>query len=143
MKEILLDKVKIALGRKLSPSQKGSAVALSESERWRNYYTVGDTFINSNGKPNPIDFLGKNPSGEFVRRRQGFKLETTPDASFGSRILHTNWDPYGSIKELYNEDGLLTEKFEERGALRYSYESTRRVYNPPGRFFGRKVKEKK
>ena len=133
--EKILDKLKIVLGRKLSPEPMANARLRTGSEQY--YFTVSS----DTEKPKRIDMLERLLSGEFVRYKQGFEWMTTPDSSYGMERPHTGYYPYGSVRQLYNQNGLLTEKVITSGCLIYSFNSVTRIFNPPGRFIGRKIKE--
>ena len=97
MAKKLVDRLKIALGRQLSPKQMANAIEESEE-----FTTVTD-------KSMKIDELKKGPSGEFVRFRQRWSYTTIPDAP-GWEHLHTGYYPSKTIEELYDSKGRLKEK---------------------------------
>ncbi|MBS3086828.1 hypothetical protein J4422_03945 [Candidatus Pacearchaeota archaeon] len=132
--EQIADKLKVALGRKLSPEKMAGARLRKGPEQY--YFTVSS----DTEKPRRIDMLERLPSGEFVRYKQGFKWDITPDASGG--WPHEGYYPYGSVRQLYNQDGLLIEKTISHGSLIFNpYDKKTRVFDPPGRFIGRRIKE--
>ena len=134
--EQIANKLKVALGRKLSREQITNAKLRNGPEH--NFITVSS----DTEKPARIDMLEKLPSGDFVRYRQGFEWMTTPDSSYGMERPHTGYYPYGSVRQLYNQDGLLVEKTISYGSLIFNpYDKKTKVFVPPGRFIGRKIKE--
>jgi len=130
MGKTLTDRLKIALGRQLSPKQ--MANAKEEIKRVN---------LLCSNEPKKIDELEKYPSGEFVRFRQRFQYMTTPDASQGMRRPHTGYYPYKTIVELYNSKGRIKQKTVSDGNLYIGGDHITRVFNPPGRLIGRRSKE--
>lgn len=137
--EKIADKLKVALGRKLSTEQMTNARIKSGPD----YRYIPVRGVRGSRATKPIDLLEKLSSGEFVRYTQGFKLLETPDASLGWSHSHIDYVPFGSVKKTYDRNGLLTGKVVRRGPLTYSYDKTTKAYSPPGRFIGRKVKQEK
>ena len=125
----LVDRLKLVLGRQLSP--KKMANARKESEEF-------EAWLRSDPSKK-IDDLEKRNSGEFVRFRQRFQYMTTPDASHGWEQPHTGYYPSKTIKEIYDSKGRLKEK--TVAGCAYNWEgSTTRLFNPPGRLIGKKEK---
>jgi len=129
MGKTLTDRLKIVLGRQLSPKKMANAIVRGESK--------GSTILCSN-EPKKIDEFEKYPSGEFVRFRQRFQYMTTPDASQGMRRPHTGYYPYKTIVELYNSKGRIKQKTVSDGNLYIGGDYITRVFNPPGRLIGKR-----
>ena len=122
------DRLKIALGRQLSPEQMANAKGESEVI----------TIVAGSDKPMKIDRLEKCSSDKFVRFRQRFSLITTPDASHGWKRLHKGYYPSKTVVEKYNEKGLLVVKQVSEGNLYISGKTITRFFNPPGKLIGKK-----
>jgi hypothetical protein len=127
----LVDRLKLVLGRQLSPKQMANAKGESE----------GFTIVTCSDEPMKIDELGRYPSGEFVRFRQKFGYMVTLDASHGLEIPHKNYCPSRTVIEVYDLKGRLKEKTVSNGNIYVRRDNIIRVFNPPGRLIGRKKKE--
>jgi hypothetical protein len=125
----LVDKLKLVLGRQLSPKQ--MANAREESRK----FTIA---AHSSDEPMKIDRIERFPSGEFVRFRQRFSYMTTPDASHGWNRPHTNYYPSRTVVEVYDLKGRLKEKTVSDGNLYVGRDHITRVFNPPGRLIGKR-----
>ena len=126
----LVDRLKIALRRQLSPKQMANARVRGESE--------GFTIVAGSDKPMKIDRLEKCSSDEFERFRQIFSFMTTPDASHGWKRPHKGYYPSKTVVEKYNERGLLVVKQVSEGNLYISGKTVTRFFNPPGKLIGKR-----
>ena len=126
----LVNRLKIALGRQLSPKQMANA---KEPEK----FTIGGY----SGGSMKVDKLGIYPSGEFVRFRQRFSHMTIPSASHRLKISHTNYYLSRAVVEVYDLKGCLKEKTVSRRNLYGRGDDTTRLFNPPGRLIGEREKK--
>lgn len=130
-KPTLVDKLKIALGRKLSEAQMTEAHCNS-FDKFAHY--------GNNGSYSDVLFR----EGDTIKRLEIVRgYTTTPDSSY-PKISHTRWYTVEYVNCEYNLEGLLVKKTvsknEPHGSV-YSHKDL--VYEPAGSFFGRRVKEKK
>lgn len=128
MEKKLVDRLKLALGRQLSPEQMANARGESEVI----------TIVAGSDKPMKIDRLEKCSSDKFVRFRQRFSFMTTPDASYGWERPHKGYYPSRTVVEKYNEGGLLVVKQVSDGNLYILGKTVTGFFNPPGKLIGKR-----
>ena len=132
MTQNLMDKLKIALGRQLSPKQMVNARIMKESE--------GFSFMVESDKPMKIDRLDRFLDETFMRFRQKFSYMITPDASHGEKHSHEGYYSSKTIEEIYDSEGRLEEKTVSNGNLYIGVKTVTKVFNPSGRLIGRSRK---
>jgi len=119
MTQKLVNRLKIILGRQLSPKQMANAKELGKFN-----------IMAYSGKSTKIE-LRIRPSGEFVRFKQRF------DYMESDYIPNTkNYYLSGAVVEVYDSKGRIKEKTVSRSEW-YGHEyNITRIFNPPGRLIG-------
>jgi hypothetical protein len=125
--------LKVRKGRQLSQEQ--MAQALNESIR--------DFSISIDRKAD-IDEIVRLPNGDFERSQTKYRERTTPDISHGWKYPHRDFYDVFSMTSFYTIEGKLRERKFHIGIPivepSYSYV---KVYNPAGRFVGKREKRDK
>jgi len=122
MRKKLVDILKIALGRQLSPKQMENAEEFGK-------FTIGVY----SGESTKIE-LGIRPSGEFVKFRERF------DYIESDHMPHTkHYYLSRAIVEVYDSKGRLKEKKVSNSNLYGHGDDITKVFNPPGRLIGERV----
>ena len=119
MGKTLIDRLKIALGRQLSPKQMANAKELGKFN-----------IMIYSGKSTKIE-LRIRPSGEFVRFKQRFDY-------MESDYIPNTKDYYLSraVVEVYDSKGRIKEKTVSRSEWNGHEDNITRIFNPPGRLIG-------
>lgn len=126
----LIDALKILTGRKLSKKEMKRAENEKEQEC---YMCISQSLFKGD-----IDNIFEK-GDKIIRNEVIYELLTTPDRSYGSRIMHTNYYPTKHIGRMYNSNGLLIRKevsINSPRGLRTVHKII--VYNKPGQFIGQK-----
>jgi hypothetical protein len=129
----LTDTLRVALGRKLTQKQMRMAQVGDP-----NHVPGEDPNHMGSGTFENIAVVGD----KIVQRIRQYEYCVTPDASEGRRVLHRGFYPVRDEQRRYNQDGFL----EERHVARMNdglYITNRKtlVYEPAGRFIGKRKKE--
>ncbi|MDP3966154.1 MAG: hypothetical protein Q8Q04_01340 [archaeon] len=124
--------VKILTGRKLSEKK----MELARDGTPKNYWDSDVEF----GVDRPFYNIYID-EGNFKENKVNFEIRESPDASHGTRIMHTNLVPVKEIEKTFNKDGLLEEKYVWKDPIYDPYKSVSKTifYNPAGSFFGKKA----
>jgi RecG-like helicase len=119
MAKKLVDRLKIALGRQLSPKKMANAKELGEFN-----------IMVYSGKSTKIE-LRIRPSGEFVRFKQRF------DYMESDYIPNTkNYYLSRAVVEVYDSKGRIKEKTVSKNVWGGHGDNITMIFNPPGRLIG-------